>query len=111
LALENEILDRQSVKSSIKEKLGFESVAHYREKTKESNFVDILIDANSNYTEPLSVEKLFGWHRKIFDNRHNTLWNIKVGYFRTKGTMQIVSGVIGKEKVFYEAPPHDRLEE
>ena len=110
-AIENEILDRQSVKSSIKEKLGFESVAHYREKTKESNFVDILIDANSNYTEPLSVEKLFGWHRKMFDNRHNTLWNIEVGRFREKGTMQIVSGVIGKEKVFYEAPPHDRLEE
>jgi len=110
-AIENEILDRQSVKSSIKEKLGFESVAYYTEKTKESNFVDILIDVNSNYQEPLSLEKLFAWHRKMFDNRHNTLWNIEVGSFREKGTMQIVSGVIGKEKVFYEAPPHDRLEE
>lgn len=109
-AIENEILDRQSVKSSIKEKLGFKSVAHYKEKTKESNFVDILIDANSNYKEPLSLEKLFSWHRKMFDS-DNRLWNIKVGGFREKGTMQIVSGVIGKEKVFYEAPPHDRLEE
>ncbi len=109
-AIENEILDRQSVKSSIKEKLGFESVAHYTAKTKESNFVDILIDANSNYHEPLSLEKLFAWHRKMFD-RHKTLWNIEVGRFREKGTMQIVSGVIGKEKVFYEAPPHDRLKE
>jgi len=110
-AIENEILDRESVKSSIREKLGFEPSEHYRQKTKESDFVDILIDVNSNHEDPLSLGKLFDWHKKMFDNSNNILWNIKVGQFRQKGTMQIVSGVIGKEKVYYEAPPYDTVNE
>ncbi len=109
-AIEGEVLDRDSVKSSIKEKLEIEVAQSYQGKTKESNYVDILLDANSNYEERLTVEKLLAWHYKMFENHNNKLWNIEVGNFRKKGTMQIVSGAIGKEKVYYEAPPYDRLD-
>jgi len=109
-AIEGEVLDRDSVKSSIKEKLEMEVVEGYREKTKESNYVDILLDANSNYEEHLTVEKIFTWHYKMFENHNNRLWNIEVGNFRKKGTMQIVSGVVGKEKVYYEAPSYAVLD-
>lgn len=102
-AIEGEMLDRESVKSSIKEKLGITEVMHYTEKTKESNFVDILIDANRNYKDDLTEDKMFSWHSKMFNNDSNRLWNIEVGSFRKEGTMQVVSGVVGKEKVFYEA--------
>ena len=109
-AIEGEVLDRDSVKSSIKEKLEMEVVEGYRGKTKESNCVDILLDANSNYEEHLTVEKIFTWHYKMFENHNNRLWNIEVGNFRKKGTMQIVSGVVGKEKVYYEAPSYEVLD-
>jgi Fic family protein len=109
-AIEGEVLDRDSVKSSIKEKLEMEVVEGYRGKTKESNYVDILLDANSNYEEHLTVEKILTWHYKMFENHNNNLWNIEVGNFRKKGTMQIVSGVVGKEKVYYEAPSYTVLD-
>jgi len=110
-AIEGEVLDRDSVKSSIKEKLGIENIAHYKEKTKESNYVDILLDANNNYKEKLSLEKILTWHRMMFENKPYILWDIEIGSFRKKGTMQVVSGVVGKEKVFYEAPSFDSLSE
>jgi Fic family protein len=108
-AIEGEILDRESVKSSIKEKLGFENTQHYRTKSKESHYVDILLDANSHTKEDLTVEKLFFWHTKMFEQQKSKLWHIEVGSFRKEGKMQIVSGVVGKEKVFYEAPPSKLL--
>jgi Fic family protein len=109
-AIEGEILDRDSVKSSIKEKLEIEVSESYRERTKESNYVDILLDANSNYEDNLSLDKLFTWHYKMFENHNNKLWNIEVGNFRKNGTMQIISGVIGKAKVYYEAPSCNMLD-
>ena len=112
-AIEGELLDRDSVKSSIKEKLGIESVQHYKQKSKESHYVDILLDANRSYKEPLTLKKIFSWHLAMFEKQQKTLWGIEIGDFRQKGTMQIVSGVVGKEKVFYEAPPstflHDEM--
>ena len=109
-AIEGEVLDRDSVKSSIKEKLEIEISQSYRGKTKESNYVDILLDANSNYRDKLSLEKIFTWHYKMFENYNNRLWDIEVGKFRKSGTMQIVSGVVGKEKVYYQAPLYSNLD-
>jgi len=109
-AIEGEVLDRDSVKSSIKEKLAMEVSQSYQGKTKESNYVDILLDANSNYAEHLTIEKICSWHYKMFENHNHKLWDIEVGSFRKKGTMQVVSGVIGKEKVFYEAPSYSSLD-
>lgn len=109
--IEGEVLDRDSVKSSIKERLELEVSRTYKQKTKESNYVDILIDANTNYKEKLTFEKMFMWHYKMFEKSNNNLWKIEVGTFRSKGTMQVVSGVIGKQKVFYEAPDSTVLNE
>ena len=108
-AIEGEILDRDSVKSSIKERLGIEVTDSYRAKTKESNYVDILLDANSSYAEPLTLDKILAWHSQMFEGHHSSMWQMEIGAFRGSGTMQIVSGVVGKEKVFYEAPPYHQL--
>ena len=110
-AIEGELLDRDSVKSSIKEKLGIESVQHYKLKSKESRYVEILLDANKSYKEPLTLKKIFSWHLAMFEKQHKILWDLEIGDFRKKGTMQIVSGVVGKEKVFYEAPPAASLQD
>ena len=108
--IEGEILNRQSVRSSIKQKLGLESHQHYKITRKEDNYVDILIDVNTNYDEDLTLDKLFGWHNAMFEKGYSGFSKIKVAQFRGEGAMQVVSGDYGKEKVHYEAPPHDTLE-
>jgi Fic family protein len=107
--IEGEVLNRDSVRSSIKQKLGLESDAHYKVVKKEDNYVDILIDANTNYNEDLTLEKLFGWHNAMFENGYSGFSKIKVAQFRGEGAMQVVSGDYEKEKIHYEAPPFDTL--
>ncbi|PWE19549.1 DUF4172 domain-containing protein [Aliarcobacter skirrowii] len=109
--IEGEILNRQSVRSSIKQKLGLESHQHYKITRKEDNYVDILIDANTNYDEDLTLDKLFGWHNAMFEKGYSGFSKIKVAQFRGEGAMQVVSGDYGKEKIHYEAPPFDTLEQ
>ena len=108
-AIEGEMLNRESVRSSIQEKLGLKEDARYRERLKEDNYVDILIDANTNYEEDLTLEKIFAWHHAMFE-KSNHLHKINIASFRGEGVMQIVSGAIGREKVYYEAPPREKLE-
>jgi len=38
------------------------------------------------------------------------LHKINIASFREDGVMQIISGAIGREKVYYEAPPRESLE-
>ncbi len=109
-AIEGEMLNRESVRSSIQEKLGLKDDAHYRSRNKEDNYVDILIDANTNYAEALSLEKIFAWHHAMFE-KSTHLYTMNIAFFRGDGVMQVVSGAIGKEKVYYEAPPREQLEQ
>ena len=109
--IEGEILNRQSVRSSIKQKLGLESEEHYKAIRKEDNYVEILIDANTHYGQALNLEKIFGWHHAMFEKGYSGFSKIKVAQFRGDGSMQVVSGDYGNEKIHYEAPPFDTLEQ
>lgn len=109
--IEGEILNRQSVRSSIKQKLGLEFHEHYNALRKEDIYVEILIDANTNYNEALNLEKIFAWHNAMFENGYSGFSKIKVAQFRGLGSMQVVSGDYGNEKIHYEAPPFDTLEQ
>lgn len=108
--IEGEILNRQSVRSSIKQKLGLESHEHYKAQAKEDNYVNILIDANTNYENDLTLEKLFGWHHAMFEKGYSGISKIKIAQFRGEGAMQVVSGDYSNEKIHYEAPPYKTLE-
>ena len=109
--IEGEILNRQSVRSSIKQKLGLESDQHYNAIRKEDNYVEILIDANTHYNEDLNLEKIFAWHHAMFEKGYSGFSKIKVAEFRGEGPMQVVSGDYGNEKIHYEAPPFYKLEQ
>ena len=109
--IEGEILNRQSVRSSIKQKLGLESHEYYNAIRKEDNYVEILIDANTHYGQALNLEKIFGWHHAMFEKGYSGFSKIKVAEFRGDGSMQVVSGDYGKENIHYEAPPFDTLEQ
>jgi len=109
-AIEGEILNRDSVKASIKRKLGFEDVEFSQIDRDTDYLVEVLIDANSNYNNDLTKERLFGWHNALFPKCYSGLVKINVASFRGEETMEIVSGGAGKEKTYYIAPPRERLE-
>jgi len=109
-AIEGEILNRDSVKASIKRKLGFRDVDYNKIHASTDYLIEVLIDANTNYEDDLTLERLFGWHNALFPKGYSGFVKINVADFRGEETMEIVSGRAGKEKVYYEAPPRDILE-
>ncbi|HUH41820.1 MAG TPA: DUF4172 domain-containing protein [Sulfurimonas sp.] len=110
-AIEGEILNRDSVKASIRQKLGLKSTRYNKTDKITDNLVEIVIDANTNYNQDLTIQRLFGWHNALFPKGYSGLVKINVAAFRGKETMQIVSANLGSEKVYYEAPPRESLEE
>lgn len=108
-AIEGEILNRDSVKASINSKFGFEEVDYKKIDKSTDNLLELLIDANTNYTEDLTIDRLYRWHYVLFEN-YKGLQKINIGNLRGDSIMQVVGGGYGKEKIYYEAPPKERLE-
>ena len=65
--------------------------------------VEMMLDATQKYAEPLTEERLFGWHAALFPIGRSGMRKIKTGAWRTGG-MEVVSGAEGREKVHFEAP-------
>jgi Fic family protein len=109
-AIEGEILNRDSVKASIQRKLGFAEVDSAKRDISTDYLIEILIDANTNYDQNLTLERLFGWHNALFPRGYSGLNKINVATFRGEETMEVVGGAAGKEQTFYVAPPREMLE-
>ena len=108
--IEGEVLNRDSVKASIAKKFGFEDIDYKKVVESTDNLIEILIDANTNYNEDLTLERLFGWHNALFPKGYSGYYKINTASFRGEETMQIVGGYAGNEVVYYEAPPRVNLE-
>ena len=109
-AIEGKILNRDSVKASIKRKLGLENVDYKKIDESTDYLIEVLIDANTNYEKDLTLERLFGWHNALFPRGFSGFVRINVATFRGEETMEVVSGKAGRETTYYEAPPRDILE-
>ena len=72
----------------------------------------MMLDATQRYDLPLTKERLFGWHSALFPTGWSNLYKIVVADWRkdTKGSMQVVSGPLGREKVHFEAPAAERID-
>jgi len=108
-AIEGEMLNRDSVKSSIQKKLGL--IEDDRSDTEIDLLIEILLDANTNYNDDLAMERLFGWHYGLFPKGYSNFYKINVATLRGEETMQVVGGRPGNETVYYEAPTRDILED
>ena len=111
--IEGEILDTEQVRSSIARRLGIEVGALTPADRDVEGIVEMMLDATQNYDEPLTEERLLGWHAALFPTGRSGMHKITVGAWRnnSSGPMQVVSGAIGKERVHYEAPPAAKLPE
>jgi Fic family protein len=110
-AIEGEILSRDSVRSSISNKLGLDINSTDKSNIQTDGLIDILLDATINYDKEFNLERLFGWHNALFQSGYDSIYKINVATFRGDAEMQIVSGSFGREKVHYVAPNRDVLED
>jgi Fic family protein len=112
-AIEGEHLDPEEVRSSIARKLGLD-VAGLPEPGREvEGVVTLMLDATRNFAQPLTAERLFGWHAALFPTGRSGMSRITVGAWRTgkAGPMQVVSGPIGNERVHFQAPDAERVDD
>ncbi|WP_156681014.1 Fic family protein [Sphingomonas profundi] len=111
--IEGEVLDREQVRSSIARRLGMDIGGLVESDRNVEGVVEMMLDATQNYTQPLTAERLFGWHAALFPTGRSGMSRITVGAWRgvEGGPMQVVSGPIGRERVHYEAPASERMDE
>lgn len=107
--IEGEVLNKDQVRSSIARRLGLADSGLVDIPRNVDGVVEMMLDATQSYMKPLTTERVFGWHAALFPTGYSGMYKIKAGKYRS-GDMQVVSGAMGKEKVYYEAPKADILE-
>ena len=109
--IEGEVLERDSVRSSIARRLGVPAAAAPADRQTEG-VVEMMLDATENYEALLTSERLFGWQAALFPTGYSGMHKIKTGAWRDDagGPMQVVSGPIGRQRVHYQAPPAQQIE-
>lgn len=109
--IEGEILDQVQVRSSLAKRLGIEIAGSVPADRHVDGVVEMMLDATQNFQQPLTEERLFGWHASVFPTGRSGVHRINAGAWRTGegGPMQVVSGSIGKEKVHFEAPDASKV--
>jgi Fic family protein len=114
-AIEGEALNLEAVRSSVTRRLGVD-IGEKQEELAPANrhvdgVVDMVLDATQHHAQPLTAERLFGWHAALFPTGYSGRVRIQVGGWRNDaaGPMQVVSGPVGREMVHFEAPPATAL--
>ncbi len=108
-AIEGENLDPKAVRSSLARRLGLPTGGLPRPSRSVEGLVEVLLDATREHDHALTLKRLCGWQAALFPTGRSGLHEIRVGKLRGKAPMRIVSGPVGRERVHYEAPPHERL--
>jgi Fic family protein len=111
--IEGEMLNRDQVRSSLARRLGMDVGALAAADRHVEGVAEMILDATQQYQQPLTTERLSGWHGALFPTGHSALKKITVGAWRTEqaGPMQIVSGPVGRQRLHFEAPTASRLDQ
>lgn len=101
-AIEGEVLDRDSVQSSVRRHLGLQSEDR-RPRPAEEGVASLMVNLFSTIDAPLDHETLFAWHKMVMAGSRDL--EVVGGYRLHAEPMQIVSGPDYRRKVHFEAPP------
>lgn len=100
--IEGEYLSRKDVMSSIRNNLGFNSIPEQIKSKKAAGAAELMLAVRNSYLSTLNEDTLFSWHKVLMQGS----FRVKLGAWRDhEEPMQVVSGLIGKEVIHYEAPP------
>ena len=104
--IEGEILDRDSVQSSLRQQLGLGEEAPGVTPA-ERGISKMMVDLYRNFAAPLTDKTMFDWHAMLLAGSRE----IKIigGYRTHKDAMQVVSGPIQRRTIHFEAPPSVRV--
>jgi len=103
-AIEGEVLDRESVRSSVALRLGLPNAGLRPAEKASDGLVQVLLDATLHHDTPLTAKRLQGWHAALFPTGYSGMYRIRAGHWR-KGPVRVVSGPVSKEQLHYEGPP------
>jgi Fic family protein len=111
--IEGERLDADQVRSSVARRLGIDIGGLQPADRHVEGIVEMMLDATQHYDQRLTADRLFDWHASLFPTGRSGMHRITVGSWRDDRTapMQVVSGPVGRERVHFEAPVAERLDE
>ena len=99
--IEGEYPSRKDVLSSIRKNLNLSYSPDPTKDKSASGLGELMIDVRKTFKEDLTDKMLFTWHKMLLGENKK----MEVGQWRTHDDpMQVISGAMGKEKVYYEAP-------
>ena len=109
--IEGERFDVSSVRSSIARRLGIDIGALTPVDRHVDGGVEMILNATTHSNDPVTMERILGWHGALFPTEYSGMAKIRVAVLRNdaNGTMQVVSGPYGRQRIHYEAPPAERL--
>ena len=112
--IEGQNLDTDQVRSSIARRLGMEVAGMVASDRHVDGVVEVVLDATRNFNAELTSDRLFSWQSALFPSGRSGMQKIVVGNWRNNTAddpMQVVSGAMGKERVHFQAPPSDILDQ
>ncbi|QXC40289.1 Fic family protein [Aeromonas sp. FDAARGOS 1410] len=110
-AIEGERLNAQSVRSSLDRRLGGSQTQSYPVSERSEGLAVMMLDAIDNHGQPLTIERLYQWHRWLFPVNEWSVQPVNVGQLRGDEPMQVVSGRVDRPTVHFEAPPRATLDD
>ena len=106
--IEGVVLNSDQVRSSVARRIGVHIVGDVEPSHYVEGVVEMMMDATGKYDQPLTDERLFGWHNCLFPTGRSGMEVINVGKYRID-PMEVVSGTLGRDKVHYRAPEADAV--
>ena len=110
-AIEGERLNAQSVRSSLARRLGGSETPSYPVSDRSEGLAAMMLDAIDNHEQPLTIERLYQWHRWLFPVNEWSVQPMNVGQLRGDEPMLVVSGRVDRPTVHFEAPPRAALDD
>jgi Fic family protein len=104
--IEGEILNRDSVQSSLRHQLGL-GAEQPGVKPAERGISKMMVDLYRGFATPLADKTMFNWHAMLLTG--DTSIKVIGGYRTHADPMQVVSGPIRKRTVHFEGPPSARV--
>ena len=111
--IEGEVLNPDQVRSSVARRLDMDAGGVSSPIAQDvEGIVELMLDATQNYAQPLTSDRMFGWHSNLFPGGWSDSRRISVGVWRD-GPMQVVSSkkMGGPERIHFEAPLAERVEQ
>jgi len=106
--IEGQDLDRVSVRASVKHLAGLSMMKPLNKDHRANGISSLLLDVIRKWDQPLSDELLCAWQGEIVSNLSLSL--VTRGDYRFDDVV-IGSTLIGNDRVYFQAPPADRVDQ